>query len=126
MGDELGHRLGWKRWIDLHDIWNADDARDGRDVADEIEIELVVERRVVRVRTGGQEKRIAVRRRAHDGFSSDIATAARPILDDELLAEPLGQRLCDQPREDVGPTARGKANDDAHRPRRIGLRPSEA
>ena len=50
IGDELGNRLGRNRWIDHHDIGHADDARDRRDVADEIEIELVVERRVDRVR----------------------------------------------------------------------------
>ena len=50
IGDELGNRLGRNRWIDLHDDGHADDARDRRDVADEIEIELVVERRVDRVR----------------------------------------------------------------------------
>ena len=49
IGDELGNRLGRNRWIHHHDMGRADDARDRRDVADEIEIELVVERRVDRV-----------------------------------------------------------------------------
>ena len=49
IGDELGNGLGRNRWIHHHDIGHADDARDRRDVADEIEIELVVERRVDRV-----------------------------------------------------------------------------
>jgi hypothetical protein len=38
-----------------HDVGKADDARDRRDVADKIEIELVVERRVDRVIGGGQQ-----------------------------------------------------------------------
>jgi hypothetical protein len=42
------------------------------------------------------------------------------------LAEALGQPLTDQAREDVRRAAPGKADDDAHRPRRIGLRPSDA
>ena len=83
----------------------ADDARDRRDVADEIEIELVVERRVDRVRRRGQEERVAVGRRVHDGLGADIAAGARPVLDDELLAEPLRQPLPHQPRDDVGRAA---------------------
>ena len=50
VGDELGNRLGRNRWIYLHDSGDADEACDRRDVADEIEIELVVKRRVDRVR----------------------------------------------------------------------------
>ena len=102
IGDELGNRLGRNRWIDHHDEGRADDARDRRDVADEIEIELVVERRVDRVRRQDQEQRIAVRRRAHDRLGADIAAGARPVLDDEWLAEPLRQPLTHQARDDVG------------------------
>ena len=101
-------------------------ARDRRDVADEIEIELVVERRVDRVRRSDQKERIAVRGRAHDRLGADIAAGTRPVVDDELLAEPLRQPLTDQARDDVGRAAGGIANNDAHRPRRIGLRPCEA
>ena len=88
---------------------HAADARDRRDVADEIEIELVVERRVDRVRRSDQEERVAVRRRAHDRLGADIAAGARPVLDDELLAEPLRQPLTDQARDDVGRAAGGQS-----------------
>ena len=84
----------------------ANDARDRRDVADEIEIELVVERRVDRVRRSDKEERVAVRRRPHDRLGADIGAGARPVLDDEWLAEPLRQPLADQARDDVGPAAR--------------------
>ena len=50
MGDELGNRLGRNRGMDLHDEWRTGDAGDRRDIADEIEIKLVVERRVDGVR----------------------------------------------------------------------------
>ena len=73
-----------------------------------------------------QQQRVAVRRRAHDRLGADIAAGARPVLDDEWLAEPLRQPLADQARDDVGAAAGGKADDDAHRPRRIGLRPRDA
>jgi hypothetical protein len=43
-----------------------------------------------------------------------------------LPTEPLGQPLPYQARSDVGPTARSSADDDAHRPRRIGLRLCDA
>ena len=101
----------------------ADDGCDRRDVADEIEIEFVVERRVDRVAATDQEQRVAVRRRSYDDFGADITAGTRPVLDDEWLAEPLRQPLTDQAREDVGRAARGKADNHVHRPRRIGLAP---
>jgi hypothetical protein len=63
--------------------------RDGRDVANEIEIEIVVKRRIDRVRRTDQEQRVTVRRRENDRLGGDIAACARPVLDDEWLAEPL-------------------------------------
>ena len=105
IGDELGNRLGRNRWIDHHDVGEAEDASDRRDVADKIEIELVVERRVDRVRRTDQKERIAIRRRAHDRLGADIAAGARPVLDNELLAEPLRQPLTHQARDDVGRAA---------------------
>ena len=72
VGDELGNGLGRNRWIHHHDIGRADDAGDRRDVADEIEIELVVERRVDRVRRTDQQQRIAV--------GGARTTASVPIL----------------------------------------------
>src|SRR5262245_53787784 len=89
VGNKLGNRLGRKRWIHQHDGSLAANACDWRNVAYEIEIELVVERRVDRVRRIGQQKRIAVRRSAHDRLGADVAAGTRPVLDDELLTEPL-------------------------------------
>src|SRR5262249_8756447 len=51
---------------------------------------------------------------------------ARSVLDYERLTEPLRQPLSDQAGRDVVPAARGGRYDQAHRPRRIGLRPSDA
>src|SRR5262245_27244177 len=62
----------------------------------------------------------------HDRLGADVARSARPVLNDEWLAEALGQPLTDQAREDVGRAAGRKADDDANRPRRIGVCPSEA
>ena len=44
-----------------HDFGRASDASDRRDVADEIEIELVVERRIDRAGRTDQEERVADR-----------------------------------------------------------------
>jgi len=126
IGDELWNRFGRNRRMYRHDVWVANDASDGRDVADEIEIELVVERRVDRVGRSDQEERVSVGGRAHYGLGADVAAAARPVLDDEWLAEPLREPLTDQARDDVTWATRSKGDDDPHRPRRIGLRPSEA
>src|SRR5262245_5584795 len=108
-----------------HDEGCANDASDRRDVADEIEIELVVERRIDRVGRSDQEERVAVCRRAHDRFGTNIAARARPVLDDEWLAQPLGQPLTHRTGDEVVSAARADWHDQTHRPRRIGLRESE-
>ena len=58
-------------------------------IADEIEIELVVKRRITRVRCSDIEERITVRSRAHDRLGADIAAGTRAIFNDELLTQPL-------------------------------------
>src|ERR1700746_4147026 len=105
IGDELGNCLGWNRWMHHYDVRLAVNACDRRDVADEIETELVIERGVDGVPTADDEQRVAVRRCAHARLGADIAAAARSGLDDELLAEPLRQPLTHRTRGDVAPTA---------------------
>src|SRR5262249_597617 len=57
------------------------------------------------------------------GVGGNVAGGTGRVLDDEWLAEPLRQRLTYQTRDDLGYATGRKADDDAHRPRRIGLRP---
>jgi hypothetical protein len=52
--------------------------------------------------------------------------SAGPVLYDEWLTKPLGQRLSYQTCGDVGRATSGKTDDDPHGPRRIGLRPCGA
>ena len=121
IGNEFGNCLGRHRWIHHHDEGHADDARDRRDVANEIEIKIVVERRTDRCRRADHEQRIAVRLRIHDRLGSNIAAGTWPILDHEGLTETLRQPLSYQARGDVGRAPGGKADDQAHRPCRIAL-----
>jgi hypothetical protein len=121
IGNELGNRLRRDRRMHLHDERHADDAGNGGDVADEIEIELLVKRCVDRVGGAHDEQRIAVRRCADRGFDRNIASCAASVLDDALLPEPLREPLPHHARGDVGRAARGEADDQADRPRRIGL-----
>src|SRR5262245_14013051 len=126
IGDELGNSFGRNRWMYRYDVGLPANAGDRRDVADEVEIELVVERRIDQICPRDKEERVAVRRRAHDRFGADIAATAWPVLYDEWLAEPLRQLLTDEARQNVLRAAGGNGDDQAHRPRRIRLRPSDA
>src|SRR5215471_15514643 len=97
----------------------------GGDVPDEIEAEVFIERCVDRVEGARHQKRMAVRRRAHDRLGGDIAAGAGAVLDNERLAEPFRQPLADQPCNNVDVVACGEPDNDVHWSRRIGLRPSE-
>src|SRR6516165_10229975 len=123
IGDELGNRLRRNRWIHFHDKGDTGNARHRRSVADEIEIKFLVQRGVDCIRRSGQEERIAVRCRAHDRLGGDVAAGVWPVLNNELLTEPLREPLSYQTRDDVARTTGAIADDDAYRPRRIGLRP---
>src|SRR5262249_25009175 len=101
-------------------------ARDRRDVADKIEAEIRVERRVDRAGRYGHQERVTVRRCSHDEFGGDIAAEARPVLNHELLAEALRQPLTREARDNVGRAAGWKSDNKTHRPRRLGLRPCDS
>ena len=55
--------------------------------------------------------------RHHRG--ADIGAGAAAVLDDDLLADPLRQRLRDQARNDVEGAPGRHGNDQMDRPRRI-------
>ena len=110
------------RWVHHHDVGHPDNTGDRCDVADEIEIEIVVESCADRVRGIDQEESISVPRRAHDGLGGDIAGRARTVLNDEWLSEPFRQPLTHEACDDVAHTAGGIAHDDAHGSRGKGLR----
>src|SRR5262249_26659197 len=109
-----------------HDVGASDHARDRCDVAEEIEIEVLVERCVGRAGGAALEERVSVGRRAYNRLGADIAAAARTVLDDERLAEALRQPLAHQTGDDVSRSAGSEWHDQTYRPRRIGLRPRNA
>jgi len=69
---------------------------------------------------------VTIRRRVHHRLGGDIGARARPVLNDELLAEPIRKPLTHQARESVSRAAGREADNDSHRSRRIGLRPCDA
>ena len=95
---------------------------DRRDVANEIEIELFIERRVDGVCRTDHEEGIAVRWRTHDRLCPNIGATARTGLNEERLAQALGQPLAHQTRQYVSRAAGSRRDDEPDWPRRIGLR----
>src|SRR5262249_16057433 len=87
IGDELRNGLGRERGIDHHEKGDNADTRNGRNIADEIEIEIVVNRRIDPVRRCYDEKGVSVRRWTDDDFSADIAAGAWSIVDNKRLAK---------------------------------------
>ena len=103
-----------------------DDTRNRHDVAGQVEGELVVKSRIDGVRDRNLE--VAYNRWAatYERLGGDIAARTRSIFHDELLAKTLRQPLRHQARYDVGDAAGGKTDQQAHRPRWIGLAPKRS
>jgi len=93
------------------------------EVAHQVEGKLRVERGIDGAGAGRAERdRIAVGRGARHRFRGEIASGARAVLDDESLAEGLGEARAVGARDDVVRAAGGESDHDAHGPRRVGLR----
>jgi hypothetical protein len=116
VSDELGDGLGGDRWVDDQDQGQTDQSGDRRDVANEIEIQFFVERRIDRIRRRADEERIAVRCRSDDGLGRDVVASSGAVLNDELLAEVLQQPLAHETCIDVGGTTGRKADDQMNWP----------
>ena len=71
------------------------------------------------------EQRIAVGRRVDDGIGGDIAAGARAVVDDDILPEPLRQRLLQDARDDIGRQTGCETDDQVQRPGGIIERKSE-
>jgi hypothetical protein len=86
--DELWNGLGRNRRVHHHDIWKAHDGGNWLNVADEIEIELVIKCRIDCVHRGDPKKRLTIGGRTHDRLGRNIGARAWSIFNDELLAKP--------------------------------------
>src|SRR5262249_60235037 len=106
VGNEFRNRLGRNGWVHRYQKGPLDD-RNGCDVADEIEIEVVIEGRVDCGSSIRTKERIAVSGRTYDCFGGDIAGGAWPVLDDECVTEPLCERLAHQAYEEGRSAASG-------------------
>jgi hypothetical protein len=105
--------------MDHYDTGCTRDACNRGDVADEIEAEIVVERRVPRVGRRDVKERVPIGARPDNHISSEIASRTRLIVDDDLLPKPLRQPLCCETRNNVGQAAGKVLNDQVHRSRRV-------
>src|SRR6516164_11008827 len=98
VGNEFRNRPGWYGWMHRYQKGPLDNP-DDCDVADEIEIEIVIEGCVDRGSSICAKKRIAISGRAHDCFGGELAGGAWPVLDDERLTQPLRELLTYQAYE---------------------------
>src|SRR5262245_58989944 len=87
VGDKLGNRLWWCRGVYEYYERYSTEPRDWRDIANEIEIELVVKRCIDCACWCNREERITVRGRSDDHLSGDVSAATRPVLNYELRTE---------------------------------------
>ena len=72
------------------------------------------------------QQRVAVGLRLGGGLGADVAARARPVVDDDALAEPLRQRLRDDARRGVDAAARRPGHDQPDRLVRVVLRLAQA
>jgi hypothetical protein len=71
------------------------------------------ERRDRERREVGEQERVIVGGQRHDG-RADVAVGAGAVVDDHRLPERVGERLRDQPRDDVRRAAGRERHDDLH------------
>src|SRR5438067_3480096 len=86
--NEFRDGLGWNGWMYRHQKGALDKANDC-DVADEIEIQVLIESCIDCGSSICTKKRIAIGGRTYDCLRRDIAGGACPVLDDEWLTKPL-------------------------------------
>ena len=61
-----------------------------------------------------REQGVPVRGSLCDDVRANDATGSRPVVDDEVLLEPLRQSIGDDAPDDVHSSARRERNDDAY------------
>ncbi|MNT32623.1 hypothetical protein D3C72_1685160 [compost metagenome] len=94
---------------------------DRREVRDRVIADTPVQRRVLHVRSEGQQRGVTVLCCAGNVLGTRGGARARLVVDDDRLAPAPGQFLPDQPRHGVVHIARHRRHHDGERARRIGL-----
>src|SRR3974377_220521 len=90
-----------------------------REIAQHVELQIFVKRRIDCVGDGRNKKRIAVGGGLRRKTRGNVATGTRPVFDNERLSGRLGEFLSDNTGHDVDARARGETNDHANGPDRI-------
>ncbi len=120
-GDEFSHGRGRMLGVDDHDHRVARHHGDRDEMLERLIGNFRIDGGTDRHLAGrGEQQRVAVGRRFRRDIGTEHAVRARPVLDDEALAERFLQPLRNQAPEDVGTAARGIAHDDLHGAGRIG------
>src|SRR5262249_33877179 len=119
-GDQLLDRPGRHGRMRDDDERRRGDQYDRREIAYRVVWQLAIQARMDGERPGrAHQQRMPVGYRPRGDFRPDVAASARAVLDDDLLAETLRQRLGNEPREQVRWTARNQGHDQPHGLRRI-------
>ena len=93
--------------------------RDRREIAQHVVGQLLEQRGADGGPVAGDVQEVAVRRGAGRRLGGDDAAGAGTVVDDELLAEPVGQPLGDDAHGGIGDAAGTIGNDDPHRTARV-------
>ena len=98
------------------------DQADGRKIALHVKGHLSIHIRVDgEIRARCQHQGVAVRCGIRDRLGADVAVSTTAVVDDELLAEAIGESFGIHASNQIKAAAGGIGHDDAHRARRIML-----
>jgi len=98
------------------------DQYDRSEIAQRLERQFPIERRIGRKPERAHRQGVAVGRGLHHLERAGVGVGAWAVQGDERLAEPLAQAFADQPRQDVVAAAHRERHDDLDGPGRIVLR----
>src|SRR5258706_16242254 len=103
-------------------MFNAETARDRREILNRIVGKFLVQTRIHRYRPDRTEyQRIAIGVRMRADLHTDDAVPARSIVDNDLLSPRFGEFLADDPCRDIRTPAGCDSDDDANGLARIGF-----
>jgi hypothetical protein len=122
--DQLLHVARRQRRVRIHHQRHDHHLRDRHEVADGVVGRLRLGVEVDGDGADAHQQRVAVGGRLGDELVADRGIAAGAVLDDDLLAEHLGELGRDEPRGDIGAAAGGRGHDQPDRPGGVALRVS--